>query len=61
MSIFYEIEFAKYTLSYRDVEFVEVDVVQEHVDAAKVLRRDVDLLPEEAAPHFVLAEDLGEF
>jgi hypothetical protein len=43
-----------------DVELLEVDVVQEHVDAAQVVGRQVDLLTEEALPHVVLAEHLGE-
>ena len=47
-------------VALRDVEFVEVDVVQEHVDAAEVVRREVDLLSEEAAAHLVLAEDFSE-
>ena len=40
-----------------DVELVKTDVVQEHVDAAEVISRDVDLLPEEAVPDRIPAED----
>ena len=44
----------------RDVELIEADVVQEHIDAAQVVRRGVDLLPVEALAHAVHAQDLGE-
>ncbi len=43
-----------------DVEAVEVDVVQEHVDPREVKRGQVDFLAEEALAHVVLAEDLRE-
>ena len=47
-------------VAVRDVELLEVDVVQEHVDASQVERGQVDLLAEEALAHVVLAEHLGE-
>ena len=34
-----------------NVEFVKFDVVQEHIDAAQVVRCDVDFLPKEAVAH----------
>ena len=39
-----------------DVEFVELDVVQEHIDAAEVVGGQVDLLPVEAPLDIVLAQ-----
>ncbi len=43
-----------------DVELLVVDVVQEHVDPAQVVGREVDLLAEEPQPHVVAAEHLRE-
>ena len=45
----------------RNVEVVEVDVVQEHVDAAEVVRGDVLILPVESVANVLPADDLGEF
>ena len=45
----------------RNVEVVEVDVVQEHVDAAEVVRGDVLILPVESVADVLPADDLGEF
>ena len=45
------------------VAYVEVgiiDVVQEHIDATKVVGGDVQLLSEETFLHIVLAENLGK-
>ena len=44
-----------------DAEFIEPDVVQKHVDSAKVVRRDVDLLPVESIPDGLFAEDFFRF
>ena len=43
-----------------DVKLVVVDVVQEHVDAAKVVSGDVDFLPKEAHTYVLLAQQLGK-
>ena len=43
-----------------DVEIVEVDVLQEHIDAAKIVRRDVDFLPVEAVSHILLTKNFGK-
>ena len=40
-----------------NVELVKVNVVQKHVDAAKVVGGEVDFLPVEPLAHVVLAED----
>ena len=34
--------------------------MQEHIDAAKIVRRDVDLLPVKAVSHILLAENFGK-
>ena len=39
-------------------ELVELDVMQEHVDAGQVVRRQVDFLAEEAAAHVARPKDL---
>ena len=39
-------------------ELIEADLMEEHVDAAEVVGRDIDLLAEEAVLDTVLAEDL---
>ena len=41
-----------------DVELIEIDVMQVHVDTAEVVCGDVDLLSEEALADMVLAQDL---
>jgi hypothetical protein len=43
-----------------DVELLEVDVVQEHVDPAQVVGGQVDLLAEVALADVVVAQDLVE-
>ena len=43
-----------------DVELLVVDVVQEHIDAAEIVCRQVDFLPEEPLPDILLAQHLGE-
>ena len=48
-------------IAMRDVKFVGSDVVQEHIDTAEIIRRDVDLLPEKSLTNMVLAQDLGGF
>ena len=40
-----------------DVKFVVVNVVQEHIDAAEVVGRDIDLLPVKALPDVAGAEN----
>ena len=47
-------------IAARNVEVIEIDVIQEHIDAAKIVRRDVDLLPVEAVSHILLAENFGK-
>ena len=44
-----------------DVELVKAHVMEEHIDTAKVVGGDVDLLPEVAELHAVLAQHLGSF
>ena len=44
-----------------DVEFVKAHVVEEHIDAAEVVGGNIDLLPEVAELHPVLAQHLGSF
>ena len=44
-----------------NVEVVKVDVVQEHVDAAEVVRSDVLVLSVESVADVLPADDLGEF
>ncbi len=41
-----------------DVEFIKLNVVQEHIDAAEVVDGQVDLLPEKAPLDVVLAQHL---
>ena len=43
------------------VEIGIIDVVQKHIDAAKVVGGDIQLLTEETFLHIVLAENLGKF
>ncbi len=43
-----------------DIELVETDIVQEHVDAAEVVGGQVDFLPVKAISDVFLAEDLGK-
>ena len=42
-------------VAQRDVELIEVHIVQEHVDACKVVSGQVDLLAEIAVAHVFLA------
>ena len=44
-----------------DVELVKAHVMEEHIDAAKVVGGDIDLLPEVTELHPVLAQNLGRF
>ena len=44
-----------------DIELVEGDIVQEHVDAAQVVGGDVDFLAEEAARHLVAPQHFLRF
>lgn len=48
-------------IAVRDVELIGADVVQEHIDTAKIIRRDVDLLPEKSLTDMFLAQDLDGF
>ena len=41
-----------------NVEFVKLNVVQEHIDTAQVIRCDVDFLPKEAITHSVPSQHL---
>ena len=41
-----------------NVEFVKLDVVQKHIDAAQVVRCDVDFLPKEAVAHGIPSQHL---
>ena len=42
-------------------ELIEADLMEEHVDAAEVIGRDIDLLAIEAVLDAILAEDLHRF
>ena len=44
-----------------DVEFIEANIMQEHIDAAQVVRRDIDFLPIEAITNGVLPQHLFGF
>lgn len=44
-----------------DVEFIEADIMQEHIDAAEIVRRDIDFLPVEAITNSVLPQHLFGF
>ena len=44
-------------VSVRDVKFVVVNIVQEHVDTAEVVGRDIDLLPIKSLPDVAGAEN----
>lgn len=44
-----------------DVEFIEADIMQEHIDAAQIVRRDIDFLPVEAITNGVLPQHLFGF
>ena len=44
-----------------NVKLVIINVVQEHIDTAKIVVRQIDLLSEETLPDIVLAEDLRKF
>ena len=41
-----------------NVEFVKLNVVQEHIDAAQVIRCDVDFLSKEAIAHGIPSQHL---
>ena len=43
-----------------DVELVIPHIMQEHIDAAKVIRRNIDLLTEKSVTHVFRAEYLGK-
>lgn len=44
-----------------DVELIGADVVQEHIDTAEVVCRNVDLLPEKSLTDMFFAQDFGGF
>ena len=48
-------------VSVRDVKFIIVNIVQEHIDAAEIVGRDIDLLPVKALPDVAGAKDLRCF
>lgn len=48
-------------IAVRDVELIGANVVQEHIDTAEVVCRNVDLLPEKPLTDMLLAQDLGGF
>ena len=45
----------------RNIEFVKINIVQEHIDTAQVVGRQVDFLPEEALPDVLFAQNLRRF
>ena len=44
-----------------DVEFIEADIMQEHIDAAEIVRRDIDFLPVEAIADRISPQHLFGF
>ena len=48
-------------ISVANIEFVIVDVMQEHIDAAKVVGGDVNFLPEKSVAHVFPAQNFGKF
>ena len=40
-----------------NVEFIKTDIMQEHIDTAEVIGRDIDLLSVEAVADGILAEN----
>ena len=42
-----------------DVELIKINIVQEHIDTAQVVGRQVDFLTEEALTHILLAQNLS--
>lgn len=44
-----------------NIELVESDIMEEHIDAAEVIGGQVDLLPEEALPYIFFAENPRRF
>ena len=43
-----------------DIELIVVDIVKEHVNAAKVVSCDINLLTIEALAHVIAAENFGK-
>ena len=41
-----------------NVELIKAHIMQEHIDAAKVVSRDIDFLPVKAVSDGILTEDL---
>lgn len=44
-----------------DVEFIKADIMQEHIDAAEIVRRDIDFLPVEAIADRISSQHLFGF
>ncbi len=44
-----------------DIKLIVIDVVQEHIDTAKVVSRQVYFLTEKALPHVFFSENFSEF
>ena len=42
-----------------DIEFIKINIVQEHIDTAQVVGRQVDFLTEEALPDILFAQNLS--
>ena len=51
----------KQRIAQCNIELFVVDIVQEHVDAAKIVGGNIDLLPIESLTHILFAEHFGEF
>ena len=45
----------------RNIEFIKINIVQEHIDTAQVVGRQVDFLPEEALTDILFAQNLRRF
>ena len=48
-------------IAVRYIELIRLDVVQKHIDSAKVIRRDIYFLSEKALTDIVFAENLRCF
>ena len=44
-----------------DIEFIVINIVQEHIDTAEVVCSDIYFLPEKALTHLVFSKNFGGF
>lgn len=48
-------------ITKRDIELVWINIVQEHVDATKVISCNINLLTKETVTDVIFAKNLGKF